>query len=406
MERNGQAMRIVMIGLFGLKPKGTMSVRALPLAQALAARGHRASIIMPPWSYPQDSGQAWQEGRVGIYNITLPPRIPFISHLTITWRLVRLALALRPDVVHCFKPKGYAGLAALVFWLLKKLRLTRARLVVDSDDWEGKGGWNEIEPYTALQKRFFAWQERWGLTHCDAVTVASRALETIVWSLGVAPHKVFYVPNGLISRFTFHVSGFESDTQHPTPDTQSTDHPTVLLYTRFFEFQVERVVDIFQRVLAEVPQARLLVVGRGFFGEEERLSELMRKAEIGDRLVYAGWAEPEELPAHFAAADVAIYPYDDTLINRSKCAVKLIDLMAAGVPVVADDVGQNGEYIVHGDSGLLVPAGDTDAFARNVVRLLQDESLRERLGEGAQRRILAEFNWHKLAETVEEAYLG
>jgi len=401
-----------MIGLFGLRPKGTMSSRALPLAQALAARGHRVDIIMPPWSYPQDSGRDWEEDGVSIHNITLPPRLPFLRQdfgelsraaqdaiwrLLITWRLARRALASRPDVVHCFKPKGYAGLAALAFWFLKRLRLTRARLVVDSDDWEGKGGWNEIEPYTRLQRRFFAWQERWGLTHCDALTVASRALETIVWSLGAAPGKVFYVPNGV-------VSGFESNTQYPISNIQFTNHPTVLLYTRFFEFQAERVVGIFQRVLAEVPEARLLVVGKGFFGEEERLRELMQEAGMADHLVYVDWVETDALPAYFAAADVAIYPYDDTLINRTKCSVKLIDLMAAGVAVVADDVGQNGEYIEHGASGLLVPTGDTAAFAGSVVELLRDEHLRAKLGKGAQGRVFGEFDWRKLVERVEKAY--
>jgi glycosyltransferase involved in cell wall biosynthesis len=398
MGYNGQAMRIVMIGLFGLRPKGTMSVRALPLAKALVAKGHRVDVIMPPWSYPQDSGREWEENGVSIHNVTLPPRFPLISHLIIIWRLVRQALAAKPDVIHCFKPKGYAGLTALAFWFLKRLGLTKARLVVDSDDWEGKGGWNEIEPYTRLQRRFFAWQERWGLTHCDALTVASRGLETIVWSLGVAPGRVFYVPNGVVSGFRFRVPS--SEARIPI------DHPTVLLYTRFFEFQVERVIGIFQRVLAEVPQARLLVVGKGFFGEEERLSGLMREAEMADHLVYVDWVETEELPAYFAATDVAIYPYDDTLINRTKCAVKLIDLMAAGVPVVAEDVGQNGEYVVHGVSGLLVPVGETDAFARRVVELLRDENLRARLGNGAQRRVFEEFNWGKLVARVEAAYQG
>ena len=388
-----------MIGLFGLRPKGTMSVRALPMAQALVARGHRVDIILPPWSYPQDSGREWEEGGVGIRNVTLPPRFPFFWYLIVTWRLVRHALALRPDVVHCFKPKGYAGLAALAFWLLKGLGLPKSRLVVDCDDWEGKGGWNEIENYTGIQRRFFAWQERWGLTHCDALTVASRALETIVWSLGVEPSRVFYTPNGVIPSFA-------SNTQYPISNTQFADHPTVLLYTRFFEFAVERVVDIFRRVLTEVTEARLLVVGRGFFGEEERLSELMREAGMADHLVYVDWVEPDELPAYFAATDVAIYPYDDTLINRTKCAVKLIDLLAAGVAVVADDVGQNGEYVVHGVSGLLVPVGDTGAFARSVVELLRDESLRTKLGQGAQRRVFEEFNWGKLVTGVEEAYGG
>jgi len=403
-------MRIVMIGLFGLRPKGTMSSRALPMAKALAARGHKVDIIMPPWSYPQDSGREWEEGGVSICNIALPPRFPVLWRLIVTWRLMRRALASRPDVVHCFKPKGYAGLAARAFWFLKRLGLSKARLIVDSDDWEGKGGWNEIENYTRLQRRFFAWQERWGLTHCDALTVASRALETIAWSLGVEPGKVFYVPNGVVSGFGFRVPSSEFKAQNQTtrpPDhltRRPSGHPTVLLYTRFFEFQVERVVGIFQRVLAEVPQARLLVVGKGFFGEEERLPELMQEAGMADHLVYVDWVETEQLPAYFAATDVAIYPYDDTLINRAKCAVKLIDLLAAGTSVVADDVGQNGEYIEHGVSGFLVAPGETDAFARCVVELLRDENLRAKLGKGAQGRVLEEFNWGKLAARVEEAY--
>ena len=149
-----------------------------------------------------------------------------------------------------------------------------------------------------------------------------------------------------------------------------------------------------------------MVVGRGFFEEEERLRELMREAGIDDHLVYVDWVEADELPAYFAATDVAIYPYDDTLINRTKCSVKLIDLLAAGVPVVADDVGQNGEYVVHGVSGLLVRPGDMDAFARDVVELLRDESLRAKLGKGAQKRVFGEFDWGKLVARVEEAYQG
>jgi glycosyltransferase involved in cell wall biosynthesis len=393
-------MRIVMIGPFGLKPKGTMSVRALPLAKALVAKGHQVDIIMPPWSHPEDSGREWEEDGVSIRNIALPPRFPLIRHLIITWRLVRGALASKPDVIHCFKPKGYAGLAAMAFWLLKQLGFTKARLVVDSDDWEGKGGWNEIEPYTWFQKRFFAWQERWGLTHCDALTVASQALETIVWSLGVAPGRVFYVPNGILNS---QVSGRKS---RGNRGEDVGPGPTILLYTRFFEFSVERAVEIFRRVLVQMPEARLLVVGKGFFGEEERLLELMREAGIGDHLTYAGWVEPEELPAYFAAADVAIYPCDDTLINRTKCAVKLIELMASGVPVVADDVGQNGEYIEHGISGLLVSAGDMDSFVSSVVQLLRDKGLRAKLGEGARRRILEEFSWGRLVARVEGVYRG
>ncbi|MFB0535958.1 MAG: glycosyltransferase family 4 protein [Anaerolineae bacterium] len=389
-------MRVVFIGPFGLRVKGTMSRRAMPMARALADRGHEVDIILPPWDCPEDSGREWEEEGVGVHNIALPPHFPLLFHLLVTWRLVRRALALKPDVVHCFKPKAYAGLSATGIWFLQRLGLTKARLVVDSDDWEGWGGWNEFGDYTWAQKRFFAWQERWGLTHGDAVTVASRALQTLAWSLGVAPKRVFYVPNGA-----------DLNSQIPNPKSQiSILHSpfSVLLYTRFFEFQAERVVEVFERVAAEVPEVQFLIVGAGLAGEEEKLLHLASQRGLADRIVYAGWVESTELPRYLAAADVAMHPLDDNLLNRARCSAKLVDLMAAGLAIVAEDVGQSSEYIEHGRSGLLVRAGDIGTFARCVVRLLRDESLRRALGNEARRRVCEEFAWRRLVEGIESAY--
>lgn len=387
-------MRIVMIGPFGLRPKGTMAVRALPMARALVGRGHTVTMLLPPWSCPEDSGRVYEEGGVRIENITLPPDLPVLFHYLTTRRLVKRAPALKPDVIHCFKPKAYAGLAAWWAWQLKRLGLSRARLVVDTDDWEGAGGWNDRERYSWTQRRLFAWQEQWGLRHCDALTVASRALESIAWSMGVSQSRVFYVPNGATS-----------DEWQVTSE-RSTSQPTLLLYTRFFEFRIERVLDVFRRVLQFVPDARLLVVGKGLFGEENELLEQTKAVGWGDRVSYEGWIAPADLPQAFARAGVAIVPFDDTLLNRTKCAVKLIDLLAAGVPVVADAVGQNVEYIRHNETGILVASGDATAMANAVAALLADRARARLLAEAAARDVRTRFGWERLVETVERAYKG
>ncbi|MBI5568033.1 MAG: glycosyltransferase family 4 protein [Chloroflexi bacterium] len=177
-----------------------------------------------------------------------------------------------------------------------------------------------------------------------------------------------------------------------------------MLYTRFFEFKVERVIEVLRRVVAQVPEAKLLVVGKGFFGEEERL---LRQAEaIGLRgsIEYAGWTQPDLLPAMFARSSIALFPFDDTLINRTKCSVKLIDLLAAGVPVVADAVGQNTEYIRHNDTGVLVPAGDVAAMANAVIDLWRAPERRARLSAAAQHDVRARFDWARLSERVEQLY--
>jgi glycosyltransferase involved in cell wall biosynthesis len=410
-------MNIVMIGPFGLKPKGTLSVRALPMAQVLVARGHSVTLLIPPWDHPADAGREWEEGGVRVVNVPLPPRLPLLFHGWLALRLVWRALALNPDVIHCFKPKAYAGLAHLAFWGLRRTGLAgkklspSVRLVVDEDDWEQ--AWNAVEPYSPVQKWVFAWQEGWGLTYADAVVVASRALASLVEGAGVPPARIHYVPNGVRPSLV-------DEEDHQSSSTLREEHrsmsqgvrtrwkldnaPVVLLYTRFFEFRLERIVEILRRVVGQVPKARLLIVGQGLFGEETQLDERLKAAGLSDRVVFTGWVEADQLPGYFAASDVAIFPYDDTLINRTKCSVKLVDLLAAGLPVVADRVGQNAEYIVDGVSGLLVAPEDDAAFAEAVVRLLSDGDHRARLGAAAAGRVQEHFAWDRLAEGVERAY--
>jgi glycosyltransferase involved in cell wall biosynthesis len=372
-----------------------MSVRALPMAKALVMRGHVVTVLLPPWQNPEDAGRCWEEDGVAVENILLPPGIPGLFHLLTAFRLTRRVLDISPDVVHLFKPKAYSG---LTHWLLALLpRTRRPRLVVDTDDWEGPGGWNEIGGYSSAQRRFFAWQERWGLTHADAVTVASRALESLVWASGVPLERVFYVPNGIGYR--------KLDTGGDrVRSTSGVEHPTILLYTRFFEFSLSRVIDVLCHVRERAPGVRLLIVGKGLSGEEREMLALIRQAGFTDAVEYVGFVETEALPGYFARADVAIYPFDDTLVNRTKCAVKLCDLLAAGVPVVAEAVGQNREMIRRGETGWLINPGDVSAFGDAVVRLLEDVQLRTRLGQAAARDVRERLAWNRLVKTVERAY--
>ena len=69
---------------------------------------------------------------------------------------------------------------------------------------------------------------------------------------------------------------------------------------------------------------------------------------------------------------------------------------------MATDIGGNRDVVVDGDSGFLVPAGDPEAFARRVRQLLDDPSLRRRLGETGRLRVEQRFSvGHMIARTAE-----
>ncbi len=370
-----------------------MTYRALPLGRELAARGHEVALIVPPWDYRDDAGRSWEDHGVHIVNIALPSRLETPGIVAALRRAVSEA---RPDVVHVFKPKGYSGLAMST--------LRGVPVVLDTDDWEGAGGWNGIGAYTAAQRRLFAWQERHLPRHAAQVTVASRTLETQQWGLGIPPGRVTYLPNALD-----HVryAAWPKQDERARRAAQirrdlGLDGPTVLLYTRFVEFALETVASVFGMIRALIPAARLLIVGGGLRDEDAHVRRAL--AVHGDAVTFAGFVPFADTAAYIRAADVAILPFADTLINRAKSSVKTLDLLAAGQAVVATAVGENASVIRHNETGLLVPPGDADALAEAVASLLSDPNRARILGDAARERAWRVQTWATQVATVEGIY--
>ncbi|MCB8934318.1 MAG: glycosyltransferase, partial [Candidatus Promineofilum sp.] len=116
--------------------------------------------------------------------------------------------------------------------------------------------------------------------------------------------------------------------------------------------------------------------------------------------------ELAQLPATLAAAEVGLYLMDDTLLNRTKCPVKLADMLAAGVPVVAEAVGQVTEYVRDGRTGALRATGDVAGLVAAAVALLNNSPERTRMGTAARADVGERFSWERLATIAEKAYAG
>ena len=270
--------------------------------------------------------------------------------------------------------------------------------MVDADDWEGPGGWNERGGYSRPTRRLFAWQERWGLTHADAVTAASRELEGLARGLGVV--TLSYLPNG-VSALPALPTRKPARFSLALPDGR----PVALVCTRFVEIGPERLAGLLTALAAHVPEMQVLVVGAGLRGEETQLSQSLSGRPQAERIRLTGWVDRSALPVYWAAADLALYPSEDNLLARCKSPLRLVEMMAAGLPVVAHRVGAVSEYIEDGRSGMTVEPGDDARLIEWAAVLATDDVLRRRLGEEAQMRIQGHFLWDELAGQALEAYL-
>lgn len=391
-------MKIVFLAPFGIRPKGTVIARMIPLAVELQALGHEVVIVAPPYTNPEDSGKTEVVQGVRLRNIALGPKHKVLAAPILAWRLFRAALSEKPDLVHLFKPKGYGGIAAMLLILLQRAGLRLPPLFLDTDDWEGEGGMNELHAYSGPEKRFYRFQEQWITRRAVGVSVASRGLEQLVGEMGLPRERMLYLPNGVAS---------------PLPGDGSAvrarlgiapDAPVVLLYTRFFEFSQEKLHFLFAEILRQVPQVRFLVVGKGRHGEEETLQRVAGESGFDAALSMAGWLEPGAIPDYLAAGDVAIYPFADTLVNRTKCPAKLTEILLAGKAVVADRVGQLAEYIKDGRSGILCDPDNWQEMAQRAVELLRSPERQRLLGNAGRSYLQERFNWREAALKLQAFY--
>lgn len=391
-------MKIVFLAPFGIRPKGTLIARMLPLADELQQLGHTVIIVAPPYTNPEDSGKVETIRGVTVRNIgicgggvTAAPRL--------AWRMYRAAMAEKPDLVHLFKPKGYGGLAAMILTLFRRMGIRQPQLFVDMDDWEGRGGMNDLHPYSAAEKALFQFQEDSLPLQACGVTVASRTLQTKAWGMGISRERVLYLPNCVEDPRPGDGQAVRQSLSIPL------DAPVLLLYTRFFDFSQDKLHFLFAEIHRQVPNVRFLVVGKGRNNEEELL--LAKGGELGfaPSLVMGGWLEPDDIPSYLSAGDVAIYPFSDNLISRSKCPAKLTEILRAGVAVVADAVGQLAEYVKPGVSGVLCNPDDWQEMADRAAGLLLDVKLSRETGATARRYLLEKFSWSDYAARLDQFYL-
>jgi glycosyltransferase involved in cell wall biosynthesis len=168
------------------------------------------------------------------------------------------------------------------------------------------------------------------------------------------------------------------------------------------------------RLLRALPAGAGLRVA-GSAGHDPDLPErdypaLLRRLAQGRDVGFLGPVPDAALPDLYRRAAVLALPsVDRTCYGRPVPVSELLGLvaleaMASGTPVVASRIGGLAEVVVDGETGFLVPPGDTEALGDRLARLVSDRRLAARLGANARELVLQRFTWRACAERCLAAY--
>lgn len=370
--------------------------RWLPLARRLAREGHEAHLLMLHPTFDRlrvrrcmhNGVHCAYVGQMHVYG--LPGERRHFGALELAsvslqgaLALALAAIRLRPAAIHVAKPQPINGLAGIL------AARSGAALYVDCDDYEAAanrfGG--------AWQRRVVAWWEDRLPRMARGVSVNTRFLHDRLQRLGVPELRLRYVPNGVdLDRQTL-------------PDARRvaalraalglTHNPTVVYLGAISAVAhgVRLLVDAFAILSKRLPAARLVMIGDG--DDRPSLMAYARARGLERTIIWVGRVPPEAALMWLAVGDCSVDPVDDTPAAAARSPLKIVESLAAGVPVVTGDVGDRREMI--GDSaGLIVLPGDAFALADGMANLLADPANRVRLAQGARLRADA-YNWDRLA---------
>jgi glycosyltransferase involved in cell wall biosynthesis len=154
------------------------------------------------------------------------------------------------------------------------------------------------------------------------------------------------------------------------------------------------------QVLQQYPTAYFIIAGIDHArGNKHRahIEQLIGELNLGERVRLVGWLE--DLAQLYCALDVFV-----SASHTESFGLALVEAMASSTAVVATETEGARELIERGETGLLVPIGDVVKLAEAILRLLNDEAERVRLGTAAQQSAASRFRVERMIAETEEIY--
>jgi glycosyltransferase involved in cell wall biosynthesis len=224
------------------------------------------------------------------------------------------------------------------------------------------------------------------------ITCGENIRETLIGRCGFPADKVVSIPTGVSPAF-FHVRRNTEAKIRYGLDKNSIviANVGILRSVKGHEVTLKAV----RRVTDAFPGAKFLIVGDG--PRRKILESLVNTLKISEHVIFTGFVE--DIPEVYSFTDIAVLSSWSEGLPQS-----VLQAMAAGVPVVATEVGGVPEVIEHEKTGMLVAPGDHEALAAAVIKMLEDPLLSKRMAGRAKDLAEKEHSAGHMLDRIEDLY--
>ncbi|MFW9880027.1 MAG: glycosyltransferase family 4 protein [Candidatus Thorarchaeota archaeon] len=294
-------------------------------------------------------------------------KFPYLNYLS---NLCKYINEKNFDIIHAHIPGGLNTLYGFI-----SAKITKKKFIVTVH-----GNIFTLNNYKSITYK-------WLLHYSNMIVTVSDALKIeIEKESNVNPRKIITIRNGIdISYFCNNMSSpnkhkdFNLDLCHPVIGVIGT-----IRYVKGYDVLIKSL----KRIKNVYPKIKLLIVG----GEQNnndleyrfKLDTMIRELDLGKNVVFLG--ERNDLIEIYNSIDVFVLP------SRSEgTSLSLLEAMASKKAIVATDVGGTPYVLDNYVNGILVPAEDSDALSRGILKVLEDKDLARKLGKNAWNSVNEKF---------------
>jgi len=271
---------------------------------------------------------------------------------------------------------GMGPFGSAVVYLLKKIGKIRCQIYEDRDYEEGFF-------HNPQRRAFVGWLERAGIRSADQVISIGERLAAL--RKEQTGRDIPVITTGVdVSRY--HCN------QKPVTDSPQ------LVYVGYVTYWsgLEVIIEGFALFRRQFPGATLKIVGEGLPGYQKMLIKVVQQYSITEFVTFTGRVENWEIPGYLAQAHLGIAVFRPIQLRAYAFPLKLLEYMAAGLPVIGNHDTETEDVILKHDIGACVDF-DAEEFARACVDILTDADRYHRLSSNA-REAVKEYDWPTLMD--------
>jgi glycosyltransferase involved in cell wall biosynthesis len=249
----------------------------------------------------------------------------------------------------------------------------------------------------AWKNALYIFLERFAAKYCHRIYAVAQAMIDQCVDAKVAPREKYQVVySGMdTARFSSCKRDFELRKSLGIPENVR----VVATVARLFPLKgYEYVIPAAIRVISECPDTHFLLIGDGPMYDQ--LKKQLEDAGIADHFHFSGLVAPDRVADYLAQADLLWH-----LSLREGLPRAVVQALAVGIPAIGFALDGTPEVVINGETGYTVPAEDVDGVVEKSLLIFNDPGLASRMGENGKRKVVAQFDWHRMADILEAEYI-